>query len=68
MLEGIVQPSVYRPITALTHGLDTMLFALGIRLMIVGKGRRDGMFAGLLISAAILEHMAWNVFAPLVLP
>jgi RsiW-degrading membrane proteinase PrsW (M82 family) len=68
VLEGITQPSIYRPITALTHGLDTMLFALGIRLMIVGKGRRDGVLAGLLISAAILEHMAWNVFAPLVLP
>jgi RsiW-degrading membrane proteinase PrsW (M82 family) len=66
--EGIVQPSVYRPITALTHGLGTMLFALGIRLMIVGKRPRDEILAGLCISAAILEHMAWNVFAPLVLP
>jgi hypothetical protein len=63
-----VQPSVYRPITALTHGLGTMLFALGIRLMIVGKRPRDGILAGLFISAAILEHMAWNAFAPLVLP
>jgi len=66
--EGIVQPSVYRPVTALTHALGTMLFALGVRLMVVGKGRRDGMLAGLCISAAILEHMAWNAFAPLVLP
>jgi len=66
--EGIVQPSVYRPVTALTHALGTMLFALGVRLMIVGKGRRDGVLAGLCISAAILEHMAWNAFAPLVLP
>lgn len=68
VLEGIVQPSVYRPITALTHGLGTMLFALGIRLMIIGKRPRDGILAGLFISAAILEHMAWNAFAPLVLP
>ena len=66
--EGIVQPSVYRPITALTHGLGTMLFALGIRLMTIGKRPRDGILAGLFISAAILEHMAWNAFAPLVLP
>jgi RsiW-degrading membrane proteinase PrsW (M82 family) len=68
VLEGIVQPSVYRPITALTHGLGTMLFALGIRLMIIGKRPRDGILAGLFISAAILEHMAWNAFAPLLLP
>jgi len=66
--EGIFQPSVYRPVTALGHAFDTMLFALGVRLMIVGKGRRDGVLAGLFISAAILEHMAWNTFAPLVLP
>jgi RsiW-degrading membrane proteinase PrsW (M82 family) len=66
--EGILQPSVYRPVTALTHALGTMLFALGVRLMIVGKGRRDGVLAGLCISAAILEHMAWNAFAPLLLP
>jgi hypothetical protein len=66
--EGILQPSVYRPVTALTHALGTTLFALGIRLMIVGKGRRDGVLAGLFISAAILEHMTWNAFAPLVLP
>jgi hypothetical protein len=66
--EGIVQPSVYRPVTALTHGLGTMLFALGIRLMIIGKRPRDGILAGLFISAAILEHMAWNAFAPLLLP
>jgi signal transduction histidine kinase len=66
--EGLLQPSVYRPVTALTHGLGTMLFALGVRLMAVGKGRWDGVLAGLCISAAILEHMAWNAFAPLVLP
>jgi len=68
VLEGIAQPSVYRPVTALTHALGTTLFALGIQLMIVGKGRREGALAGLCISAAILEHMAWNAFAPLVLP
>ena len=68
VMEGILQPSVWRPVTALTHGLGTTLFALGIRLIIVGKGRRDGALAGLLISAAIIEHMAWNVLAPLVLP
>jgi RsiW-degrading membrane proteinase PrsW (M82 family) len=68
VLEGIVQPSVYRPITALTHGLGTMLFAFGIRLMIIGKRPRDGILAGLFILAAILEHMTWNAFAPLVLP
>ena len=68
VLEGIFQPSVWRPITALTHGLGTMLFALGIRLIIIGKRPRDGILAGLFISAAILEHMAWNVFASLVLP
>lgn len=66
--EGLAQPSIYRPLTATLHALDTMVFALGVRFMAVGEGRRAGILAGLCMAAAILSHMFWNAFAPLVLP
>jgi len=66
--EGLAQPSIYRPITAPIHALETMVFALGVRSMVVGKGRRAVILAEVYIAAAILSHMLWNAFAPLVLP
>jgi RsiW-degrading membrane proteinase PrsW (M82 family) len=66
--EGLAQPSIYRPITAPLHALETMAFALGVRFMVVGKGRRDGVLGGVCMASAILSHMFWNAFAPLVLP
>jgi len=66
--EGLAQPSIYRPITAPIHALETMVFALGIRFMVVGEGRRAGILTGICIAAPILSHMLWNAFAPLVLP
>jgi len=66
--EGLAQPSIYRPITAPIHALETMVFALGVRFMVVGDGRRAVILAEVYIAAAILSHMLWNAFAPLVLP
>ena len=66
--EGLAQPSIYRPITAPMHALETMVFALGVRFMVIGKGRRAVILAEVYIAAAILSHMLWNAFAPLVLP
>ena len=66
--EGLAQPSIYRPITAPMHALETMVFALGVRTMVVGDGRRAVILAEVYIAAAILSHMLWNAFAPLVLP
>jgi len=36
--------------------------------MVVGDGRRAVILAEVYIAAAILSHMLWNAFAPLVLP
>jgi len=66
--EGLAQPSIYRPLTALLHALGTMAFALGVRFMAVGKGRRAEILTGVCVAAPILSHMFWNAFAPLVLP
>ncbi|KUO40101.1 MAG: hypothetical protein AVW06_02890 [Hadesarchaea archaeon DG-33-1] len=66
--EGLAQPSIYRPLTATLHTLETMVFALGVRFMAVGEGRRAGNLAGLCMAFAVLSHMFWNAFAPIVLP
>ena len=66
--EGLAQPSIYRPLTAPLHALETMVFALGVRFMAVGEGHRAGILAGACLAAAILSHMFWNAFAHLVLP
>jgi RsiW-degrading membrane proteinase PrsW (M82 family) len=66
--EGLAQPSIYRSITAPTHALETMVFALGVRFMVFGKGRRAEILPGICITAPIVSHMLWNAFAPLVLP
>lgn len=66
--EGLAQPSIYRPLTATLHTFETMAFALGVRFMAVGEGRRAGNLAGLCMAFAILSHMFWNAFAPIVLP
>jgi hypothetical protein len=63
--EGISQPSVYRFITAPLHGLETMSFALGVRLLAVDSGRRAVVGATAYTFLAIFSHMMWNLFAPL---
>jgi hypothetical protein len=68
ILEGVFQPSIYRPITALLHGVQTMVFCMGIRFSVVRKGPRAGILAGLCMGGAILAHMAWNALVPLFLP
>lgn len=62
--EGLSQPSIYRVITAPLHGLETMSFALGVRSLVTGSGRRALVSATAYISIAILSHMIWNLFAP----
>lgn len=66
--EGLAQPSIYRPLTALIHALETTVFALGVRFMLLGEGRQAEILTGICIAAPILSHMLWNAFAPLVLP
>jgi len=44
------------------------VFALGVRFMVIGKGRQAEILTGVCIAAPILSHMLWNAFAPLVLP
>jgi hypothetical protein len=63
--EGLSQPSIYRVVTAPLHGLETMSFALGVRSLTVESGRRAVAGATVYISLAILSHMIWNLFAPL---